>query len=152
MEAGRAFKYFSGDSSGLGQAQRVFSPNCCAAGSWTTPEQRGRRLTAQQTHQSSRRYSIKRLSDLHLIIFYERNLFPSDEAHSNFIPPGEQCMSVCFLSPATGISRLLYPLATLPVNPFLCFPTMYHFKGCNTNCRFSGRKYGKYRSTKRKNS
>ena len=82
----------SRDSSGLGQAQRVLSPNCYAASSWTTPGQQGRRLTAQQTHQSSRRYSIKRLPDLHSI-FYERNLFPSDEAHSNFIPPGEQRMS-----------------------------------------------------------
>ena len=37
----------SRDSSGLGQAQRVLSPNCYAASSWTTPGQQGRRLPSR---------------------------------------------------------------------------------------------------------
>lgn len=71
-----------------GGARRVFSPNCCAAGSRATPEQQSPSLAPQQMHRSSLRYSIKRLSDPYSIIFCERNLFTSDEAHSNFIPPG----------------------------------------------------------------
>lgn len=43
---------------------------------------------------------------------------------------------MCFLSPAIDISRLFYPLATLPENPYLCFSTIYCFKGYNIDCRF----------------